>query len=112
MEWIPTHGTTSNLLLVEEMLALALCKMVPDILDEGAERLNRFGECRDKDEKDGAEEDSSTEAPHMEEVEEETMDEGHDVDDEDADDDADEESKSHSSSRVHTGEPSFYLSLL
>ena len=89
------------------MLALALCNMVLCILDEGMERLDRFEECRDKNEKDGAKEASSREAPHEEKVEEETMDKGckeedEDVDDEDADDedtdddDADEESETKS----------------
>ena len=68
------------------MSALALCNMVPHILDEGVERLDRFGECRDENEKDGAEEASSTEARHKEEVEEETMDEGCKEKDEDVDD--------------------------
>ena len=47
-EWIPMHGTKSNLSQVKEMLALALCNMVPGILDEGAERLDRSGEYRDE----------------------------------------------------------------
>ena len=109
VKWVSIHSTASDLLWAEEMLALALCNMVLCIPDKGVERLDRFGECREENEKDGAEEAIFTEAPHEEEVEEETMDEGceeedddtddEDMDDEDMDDDdTDEESKSHSSS--------------
>ena len=80
-EWVPIRGTASVLSWVEEMSALALCNMVLHILDEGVERLGRFGEHRDENKKDGAEEASSTEAPHEEEVEEETMDEGYQEED-------------------------------
>ena len=109
VEWVPKSSTIFDLSQEEEMSALALCNMVPHILDEGAKRLDRFGEHRDKNEKDGAEEAFSTEVPHEEEVEEETMDKGHKEEDEDADDedtddddvdeeDTDKESKSHNSS--------------
>ena len=104
-EWIPVHSTASDLSWVEEMSALALCNMVPHVPDEGAERLDRFGECRDKNERDGVKEESSAEAPHEEEAEEQTMDEddreeeGHKEEDENAnDEDGDEERVSHSSS--------------
>ena len=40
VEWIPMHGTTGDLLWAEEVSALALCNMVPHVLDEGAERLD------------------------------------------------------------------------
>ena len=102
VEWIPMCSTGSYLLWAEEMSALALCNMVPHILDEGAERLDRFGECRDEIERDGAEETSPPEAPHEKEVEEETMDEGSKEKDykghEEEDEDAGGESGSHSSS--------------
>ena len=107
-EWIPVCSTASDLSQVKEMSALALCNMVPHIPDEGAERLDRFRECRDERWRDSGEEASAAEA-HEEEVEAETMDEddreeeGCKEEDEDADDDADdedggEESESHSSS--------------
>ena len=47
----------------------------PRILDKEAEKLDRFGEHRNENERDGAKETSPPEAPHEEEVEEETMDE-------------------------------------
>ena len=89
-------GTASDLSLAEEMLALALCNMVLHIPDEGAERLDRFGEHRDKNERDGVEETSPPKAPLEKEVEEETMDEGSKEDDDkdgckEEDEDADEE---------------------
>ena len=87
------------------MSALVLCNMVPCIPDEGAERLDRFGECRNGKGRDGAEQASSTEVPSKENMEEETMvedgeeEEGHEEEDEDADDeDADEENESQNSS--------------
>ena len=58
-EWIPMCGTASDLSWSEEMSALVLCNMVPHILDEGAERLVRFRECRDEKERDGVEEASA-----------------------------------------------------
>ena len=76
-EWIPVCGTAGDPSWMEEMLALVLYNMLPRILDEGAERLARFGEHSDENERDGAKEASSTEAPCKEAVEEETMDEGH-----------------------------------
>ena len=86
------------------MSALVLCNMVLHIPDEGAERLDRFRECRDERGRDSGEETSSAEVPHEEEVEAETMDEddreeeGCKEDDEGADaEDWGEESKSHSS---------------
>ena len=103
------HSTASDLSWAEEMSALELCNMVPGILDEGAERLDRFGECKGKRKKDSGKEASAAEASHEEEVEEETMDEddreeeGHEEEDEDMEDeDADDEdggmkSESHSS---------------
>ena len=99
-EWILVHSTASDLLWVEEMSALALCNMVLCVMDEGAERLDRFRECRDENERGGAEGASSAGAPHKEETEVETLDEddreeeGHNAEDEDAD----EESKSKSNS--------------
>ena len=105
VEWIPVHGTANDLSQAEEISALVLCNMVPHIPDKGAERLDRFGECMDENERDGVKEASSAEAPHEEEVEEQTMDEDdreeedEDMDDEDVDDeDRDEDSESHSSS--------------
>ena len=98
------HGTASDLLQVAEMSALALCNMVPCILDEGAERLDRFRERRDERGRDSGEEASAAEAPHEEEAEAETMneddreEEGCKEEDEDVDDeDGGEESESHSS---------------
>ena len=106
VEWIPMCGTISDLSRAKEVSALMLCNMVLHIPDEGAERLDRFGEHRDINERGGGvREASSAEVHHEEEVEEETMgeddeeEEGHEEDDEYTDDeDGDEESQSHSSS--------------
>ena len=99
-EWIPMCGTASDLLWVEEMSALVLCNTVPCIPDEGAERLDRFGECRDEKERDGVREMCTAEAPHKEE--------GHEEEDEDMDDeDGDEESESHNSSGSMQESPHF-----
>ena len=94
MEWIPVCGTTSDLSCTEKVSALTLCNLVPCIPDEGAKRLDQFGELRDVE--GGVEETSSIEVPHNEGLEDESMreDNGEDADDEDAD----EESKSPSSS--------------
>ena len=74
----------------------------PGIPDKGAERLDRFGECTDENERDGAEETSLPEAPGKKEVEEETMDEGSEEEDykghEEEDEDVDGESGRHSRS--------------
>ena len=77
----------------------------PMCLRQGAERLDRFGEEGDENERDGVREASVAEAPHEEEAEAETMDEddreeeGSEGEDENMDDeDWGEESKSHSSS--------------
>ena len=74
--------------------------MVPHILDEGVERLDRFGEHKDKNEGDGVEEASSGEAPHEEEAEEQTMDEDEREEEglQEEDEDGDEDSESHGSS--------------
>ena len=93
------HSTTSDLLCVEEVSALALCNLVLCIPDEGARRLYQFGEHRDAE--GGVGEASSTEVPHKEGPGEELMheDEPEDADDEDVDDeDMDEESASSSGS--------------
>ena len=73
------------------------CNLVPHFPDEGAKRLDQFGECGDMNEGvGGVMETPSAEAPHEEGLEEESMCED---DKEDADDkDADEKSKSPSSS--------------
>ena len=64
VEWIPVCSTTSDLSWTEDMLALALCNMVPHNPDVGAKRLDRFGECRDEKERGGVKEASSAETPH------------------------------------------------
>ena len=85
-KWIPVHSTTSDLSCVEEVSALALCNLVPCIPDEGASRLDQFGEHRDME--GGLGEASSTEVPCVEGLGEESMheDEPEDADDEDTDD--------------------------
>ena len=98
-EWILVHSTTSNLSHVEEVSALVLCNLVLHIPDEGAIRLDRFGEHRDLE--GGVGEASSVEVPHKEGLGEELMceDELEDTDDEDADDeDMDDVSMSSSAS--------------
>ena len=98
-EWIPVHGTTSDLSCVEEVSALVLCNLVLHIPDEGASRLDWFGEHRDVE--GGVGEASPTEVPCEEEPGEESMheDELEDANDEDVDDeDMDKESASSSSS--------------
>ena len=84
---------------MEEVYALALCNLVPGIPDEGARRLDWFGEHRDAE--GGVGEASSTEVPCEEGPGEELMheEEPEDADDEDGDDkDMDEESMSSSGS--------------
>ena len=93
------HGTTSELLLAEEVSALALCNLVLHVLHEVARRLNQFGEHRDANERGGGVgEACSAEASHEEGLEEEptcedepmcedesmSEDDGEDMDDEDA----------------------------
>ena len=98
-KWIPVHGTTSDLSCGEEVSAFMLCNLAPRIPDEGARRLDQFGEHRDVD--GGVGEASSTEVPHEEGPGEELMheDELEDADDEDIDvEDMDEESTSSSGS--------------
>ena len=76
-----------------------LCNPVPHIPDEGARRLDQFGEHRDAE--GGVGEASSTDVPHKEGPGEELMceDELEDTDDEDMDDeDKDEDSISSSGS--------------
>ena len=75
------HGTTSDLSQAEEMSALPLCNIVLCILNEGAERLDRFGECRDKNGRDGTGETPPSEAPCEEEMEDKAMDGGSKEDD-------------------------------
>ena len=48
-EWIQVWTTTQDLSRAEEALALALCQLVPHILDAQSVRLNRFGEDRNAD---------------------------------------------------------------
>ena len=47
-EWIPVHGTTSNLSWAEEVSALMLCNTVGHVPDEGAETGQVWGtkECK------------------------------------------------------------------
>ena len=86
-------STTSDLLSME-VSALMLCNLVPCVPDEGTKRLDWFGEHRGLE--GGVGEASSTEVPHGEGLEDESM---YEDDGEDADDkDADEESESPSSS--------------
>ena len=98
-KWILVHGTRSDLSCMEGVSALVLCNLVPCIPDEGASRLDWFGEHRDAE--GGVGEASSTEVPHKEGLEEESMceDEPEDTDDEDMDDeDTDDMSTSSSAS--------------
>ena len=94
VEWIPVHGTTSDLSHVEEVSAPVLCNLVLHVPDEGAKRLDQSGEHRDTE--GGVGEASSAEVPHEEGLEDESMQEdiGEDTDDEDVD----EESESPNSS--------------
>ena len=70
---------------MEEVSALALCNLVLCISDEGASRLDWFGE--QKDAEGGVGEASSTSIHHEEELGEESMheDEPEDANDEDVD---------------------------
>ena len=98
-KWIPVHGTVSNLSCMEEVSPLMLCNLVPSIPDEGASRLDWFGEHRDVEGSVG--EASSTEVPHEEGPGEELMheDELEDTEEGDTDDEeTDEESVSSSGS--------------
>ena len=70
-----------------------LCNLVPRIPDEGARRLDQFGEHRDAE--GGVEEASSTEVPHKEGPGEESMCED---EPEDVDEDTDKENMSSSGS--------------
>ena len=84
---------------MEEVSALTLCYLVQCIPDEGAKRLDQFGEHSDVE--GGVREASSTEVPCEEGLEDESMHENNreDADDEDTDDeDVDEESESSSGS--------------
>ena len=76
----------NDLLHVEEVSALMLCNLVPRTPDEGAIRLDQFGEHRDME--SGVGEASLTEVPCEEGLGEESMheDEPEDADDQDADD--------------------------
>ena len=97
--WIPVCSTTSDLSGVEGVSTLALCNLVLCIPDEGASRLDQFGEHRDAE--GGVGEASPTEVPREEGLGEESMheDEPEDADDEDVDDeDTDNASASSSAS--------------
>ena len=102
-------NTASDLLWAEELSALVLSNMVPQCLDEGPERLHKFGECRDKEGAGkygtspltGTRDASPPEAPCKETMEEEIMDEGNEEENYKCHkkewEDADDESKSSSS---------------
>ena len=97
-EWIPVHGTTSDLSCMEEVSALTLCNFILHVPDEGVKRLDEFGEHRDVEGCVG--EAASTEVPLEEGMEGESMceDEGENDREDAEDEDADEESENSSSS--------------
>ena len=69
MGWNESLCTTSDLSWVKEVSALVLCNLVPYIPDEGAKRLDRFGEHRDMEGSVGQA--PSAEVPHEEGLEDE-----------------------------------------